>query len=101
MPQEPQAWRPQAFALLFVLSGLLLYPCMSFYLFEPDEGRYAQIPREMLTRGEWIVPTLQGEAYLDKPPLFYWLVMASYSIFGCHDAAARLIPALALHGTVL
>jgi len=98
---DPRVWRPQAFVLLFVLSGLLLYPCMSFHLFEPDEGRYAQIPREMLMRGDWIVPTLQGEAYLDKPPLFYWLVMVSYSIFGCHDAAARLIPALAMHGAVL
>jgi 4-amino-4-deoxy-L-arabinose transferase-like glycosyltransferase len=74
---------------------------MSFHLFEPDEGRYAQIPREMLTAGEWIVPTLQGEPYLDKPPLFYWLVMLSYAVFGYHDWAARLIPALAMHASVL
>ena len=86
---------------IFLLSGILLYPCVSFPLFEPDEGRYAQIPREMLTAGEWIVPTLQGEAYLDKPPLFYWLVMLSYSIFGYHDGAARLIPALAMHASIL
>lgn len=91
----------KSFALLFVLSGVLLYPCLSFHLFEPDEGRYAQIPREMLTRGEWIVPTLQGEPYLDKPPLMYWLVMLSYSLFGYHDWAARLIPALAMQATVL
>jgi 4-amino-4-deoxy-L-arabinose transferase-like glycosyltransferase len=94
-------WRWTPFAILFVLSGTLLYPCMSFHLFEPDEGRYAQIPREMLTRGEWIVPTLQGEPYLDKPPLFYWLVMLSYALFGYHDGAARLIPALAIHAAVL
>ena len=97
----PTAWRFKPFALLFAASGLLLYPCLSFHLFEPDEGRYAQIPREMLTAGEWIVPTLQGEAYLDKPPLFYWLVMMSYSIFGCHDWSARLISALAMHGVLL
>ena len=98
-PTEPCCW--PAVVLLFVMSGLLLYPCMSFHLFEPDEGRYAQIPREMLDAGEWIVPTLQGEAYLDKPPLFYWLVMLSYTLFGYHDWAARLVPVLAMHVTVL
>src|SRR5271154_1320081 len=87
--------------LLVVLPALLLYPCMSFYLFEPDEGRYAEIPREMLMRGEWVVPYLQGEPYLDKPPLFYWMVMLSYRAFGTHDWAARLVPALAVHGCVL
>src|ERR1700687_3542117 len=91
-------WRWKPLALLFAISGLLLYPCLSFHLFEPDEGRYAQIPREMLTAGEWIVPRLQGKVYLDKPPLFYWLVMMSYSIFGFHDGAARLVPALAMQG---
>lgn len=96
---EPVSWRRAA--IVCVLSGLLLYPCMSFHFFEPDEGRYAQIPREMLESGEWIVPTLQGEPYLDKPPLFYWLVAGSYAIFGFHDWAARLIPALAMHAAIL
>src|SRR5215472_4293255 len=67
---EGWGWRP--FLFLLLVPGILLYPCLSFYLFEPDEGRYAQIPREMLERGEWIVPHLQGEPYPDKPPLFYW-----------------------------
>lgn len=88
-------------ALLLVLPGALLYPCMSFRLFEPDEGRYAEIPREMLARGEWIVPYLQGQPYLDKPPLLYWLVMGSYRAFGVHDWVARLVPAVAVHGCVL
>lgn len=92
--------RRRDLALLLIVPGLLLYPCLSFHLFEPDEGRYAQIPREMLERGEWIVPTLQGEAYLDKPPLCYWLVMLSYSLFGYHDWAARLVPALAVHAGI-
>src|SRR5262245_42758426 len=55
----------------------------------------------MPQRHEWVVPHLQGEPYLDKPPLFYWLVMASYAVFGVHDWAARLVPALAVHGTIL
>jgi 4-amino-4-deoxy-L-arabinose transferase-like glycosyltransferase len=87
--------------LLVVLPALVLYPRLDFPLFEPDESRYAQIPREMLQRGDLVLPTLQGEPYLDKPPLFYWLVMLSYRAFGVHDWAARLVPALAVHATIL
>src|SRR5262245_45120039 len=90
-----------AWLWLLLLPGLLLYPSLAFDLFEPDETRYAQIPHEMLQRGEWVVPYLTGEPYLDKPPLLYWLVMLSYSVLGVGVAAARLVPALALHLTVL
>src|SRR5262245_1519186 len=101
-PQEtPTALRLPSFLILIVLPALLLYPTMSFRLLEPDEGRYAQIPREMLARGDWVVPHLQGQPYLDKPPLLYWLVMLSYSVFGVSEAPARLIPALAVHGAIL
>ena len=95
--------RPGLFALLALifLPAVLLYPCLSFHLLEPDESRYAEIPREMLQRGDPIVPVLQGEPYLDKPPLLYWLVAASYRLFGVSEAAARLPSALAVHGTIL
>src|SRR5262245_57448365 len=99
--EQPGPWRWRLFLWLILLPGLLLYPCLSFYLFEPDEGRYAQIPREMLARGDWLVPHLQGEPYLDKPPLFYWLVMGCYRVLGVHDWSARLAPALAVHGCIL
>jgi 4-amino-4-deoxy-L-arabinose transferase-like glycosyltransferase len=98
-PATRLRWR--ALLILIAVPGLLLYPCLSFHLFEPDEGRYAEVPREMLARGEWVIPYLQGEPYLDKPPLFYWLVMLSYRAFGIHDWSARLVPALAIHGCVL
>jgi 4-amino-4-deoxy-L-arabinose transferase-like glycosyltransferase len=97
----PEPLRPRALGLLLVLPALLLYPCLRFHLFEPDESRYAEIAREMTRRGEWVVPYLQGEPYLDKPPLLYWLVGLSYRVFGVHDWAARLVPALAVHGCVL
>ncbi|HMC65838.1 MAG TPA: dolichol-phosphate mannosyltransferase, partial [Gemmataceae bacterium] len=87
------AFRWRSLLLLLVLPGALLYPCLDFHLFEPDEGRYAEIPREMLVRGEWVVPQLQGQPYLDKPPLLYWLVMLSYQLFGVDDWSARLVPA--------
>jgi 4-amino-4-deoxy-L-arabinose transferase-like glycosyltransferase len=100
-PAAPAPARWGTVLLLLLVPGALLYPCLSFHLFEPDEGRYAEIPREMLLRGEWVVPYLQAEPYLDKPPLLYWLVMGSYRVFGVHDWAARLVPALAVHGCVL
>jgi 4-amino-4-deoxy-L-arabinose transferase-like glycosyltransferase len=93
--------RAGALLVLLVLPALLLYPCLRFRLLEPDESRYAEVPREMLLRGEWVVPYLQGEPYLDKPPLLYWLVMAAYSVCGVHDWAARLVPALAVHSCLV
>src|SRR4051812_3773386 len=85
--------------LLVALPALLLYPTLSFRLLEPDEGRYAQIPKEMLARGDWVVPHLQGQPYLDKPPLLYWLVMLSYKLFGVSEAAAPPGPGPLGHGT--
>jgi Dolichyl-phosphate-mannose-protein mannosyltransferase len=90
-----------AVPFLLLVSTLLLYPCLDFRLFEPDEGRYAQIPREMLVRGDWLVPTLLDEPYLDKPPLCYWLVLVSYRLFGVAAWSARLVPVLAVQATIL
>ncbi len=54
------------------------------------EAMYALIPADMLARGDWLTPYLNDARYLDKPPVFYWLVMAFYQIFGVSDASARL-----------
>lgn len=55
----------------------------------------AQIARNMLTSGDWVTARLDGVVYLEKPPLIYWLIAASYKIFGIHDWAARVPMALA------
>lgn len=93
--------RSLSLLIVLVLPAVLLYPTRGFHLLEPDEGRYAQIPKEMLDGGSWVVPTLQGEPYLDKPPLMYWLVALSYRAFGTTPEAARLVPALCVHLTIL
>jgi len=82
--------------ILFIAAALLLFCRIDFSLFEPDETRYAEIPREMLAREEWLIPILGGEPYLDKPPLLYWLTILSYKAFGVGVWQARLIPILAL-----
>jgi len=74
---------------------LLFFARIRSPLLEPDEARYAEIPRQMLHEGSWLVPVLHGQAYYHKPPLLYWLVMASYSVFGVEDWSARLVPCLA------
>ncbi len=63
-------------------------------LIDPDEGRYAEIPREMLTTGDWLTPRLQGLKYFEKPPLQYWATAVGYAVFGVHTWVARLWPAL-------
>lgn len=62
-------------------------------LFNPDEGRYAEIPREMLAGGDWVIPHLNGLAYIEKPPLQYWATAAALSVFGRGEFAARFYTA--------
>ena len=59
-------------------------------LFEPDEGRYAEIPREMQVSGDWVTPHLDGFKYFEKPALQYWATAAVYSVFGEHEWTSRL-----------
>ncbi len=60
-----------------------------------DEPRYAQIAREMLQRGDWVTPVLNGQPWLEKPPLYYWSAMLAYKAAGgVSDWAARLPSAI-------
>jgi 4-amino-4-deoxy-L-arabinose transferase-like glycosyltransferase len=62
---------------------------------DPDEAHYAQMTREMLHSGSWLVPLLDGHPYIDKPVLFHWLQGLSMLIFGETEFAGRLPSALA------
>lgn len=59
-----------------------------------DEGRYAEIPREMAASGDWVTPRLNGIKYFEKPPLQYWATAAAYKLFGERHWTARLWSAL-------
>ncbi|HUW37626.1 MAG TPA: glycosyltransferase family 39 protein [Rhodocyclaceae bacterium] len=63
-------------------------------LIMPDEGRYAEIPREMVATGDWLTPRLNGIKYFEKPALQYWATAAAYTLFGEHQWTARLWSAL-------
>src|SRR6267378_3280558 len=62
-------------------------------LFMPDEGRYADIAREMLDADDWVTPRLNGIKYLEKPPLQYWATAGAFSVLGVDEWTARLWPA--------
>jgi len=63
-------------------------------LLKADEGRYAEIPREMVASGDWLTPRLNGFKYFEKPPLQYWATAAAFATLGYGESSARLWTAL-------
>lgn len=87
--------RRERWTLLGLWAALGLLPLFLRPLWEPDEARYAEIPREMIAAADWLTPRLNGVLYFEKPPLQYWLSALSLQGFGQHAWAARLPLALA------
>jgi 4-amino-4-deoxy-L-arabinose transferase-like glycosyltransferase len=96
-PRERWIYR----SLAALLALLWLATLSARPLFNPDEGRYAEIPREMQSGGDWVVPHLNGLAYIEKPPLQYWATALSFRLLGPSEFAARLYSALTALGTIL
>jgi dolichol-phosphate mannosyltransferase len=86
---------------LGLIAAALFFTRLDGPLLEPEETRYAEIPRQMLRQGRFVEPVWHGTPYYHKPPLLYWLVMGGYRLFGVHDWSARLAPALASVITVM
>ena len=71
-------------------------------LIKADEGRYGEIPREMVASGDWLTPRMNGFKYFEKPPLQYWATATAYTLFGVSEWTTRLWTALtALAGIAL
>src|SRR5438067_8143457 len=89
--------------------ALLFFGCVVFHilgtwtlpLIDRDEPRFAEASREMIERGNYIVPYFNNQLRLDKPPLTYWAQVSSYHIFGENDFAARFPSAIAASLTAL
>ena len=85
--------------LLWVLFSLAVFFCFwgnnKTPLFDTDEPRYAQAAREMLQRGEWVLPTFNGQPRYAKPIMFYWLIIVAYKVYGVNEFAARFWSGLA------
>jgi 4-amino-4-deoxy-L-arabinose transferase-like glycosyltransferase len=89
-----EVWLRELLLLLIVLLLPFLQYLGALPLIDPDEGRYAEIAREMLERGDLITPTLNYVVYFEKPPLLYWANAASIKLFGLNEFAARFPSAL-------
>jgi len=88
--------------LLIVFAAVLLYALGVRTLVPPDEGRYAEMAREMFASGDWITTRLNGIKYFEKPPLQTWMNALSFTLFGLGDWQARLWTGLCgLLGVVL
>ncbi len=93
-------WRPLLF-LLFVAVVLFFPGLGGLPLLEPDEGRNAEVAREMLQDMDWVTPHFNGLPYLDKPAVFFWLLAGSFRLLGISEWAARLPSALMALATIL
>ncbi|WP_101912385.1 ArnT family glycosyltransferase [Megasphaera vaginalis (ex Bordigoni et al. 2020)] len=76
---------------LFILAAIFLLPFLGMFpLTDPDEPVYGETAREMLAAADWLSPRIYNDFWYDKPPLFYWLEMISYRLFGISDFTSRL-----------
>ena len=74
-----------------VLTAVLWFALLGYRdLADPDEGRYAEIAREILATGDWVTMRLNGVEYFAKPPFQFWATAATFKLFGEGNGAARL-----------
>lgn len=102
IPHSVPSWSRDLLILMIALT--VVYWSMSWTrpLSNPDEGRYVEIPREMVESGDWVTPRLNGVLYFYKPPLFYWLEATAIEVGGLNRMALRFWPAmLALFGIIM
>lgn len=84
----------------FLFPLVIICLCVSFFrlssvtLFDVDEAVFAEASKEMIENNDWLTPTYNAEIRYDKPILFYWLMAASYKMFGINEFAARFPSAL-------
>jgi 4-amino-4-deoxy-L-arabinose transferase-like glycosyltransferase len=92
---HPSALAKRVYIFIFlIIIAFYLYGLGQLPLLGPDEPRYAQVAREMFLSGDYITPTLGGYTWFEKPSLLYWMIAASFKVFGVSEWSARVGPAL-------
>jgi 4-amino-4-deoxy-L-arabinose transferase-like glycosyltransferase len=82
-------------AILLLALSIVTWGIGNYGLYEPHEAHFAMVGKEMVLRGDWVTPYLNGAPYLNKPPLLYWSIALTTSIFGQSEFAARWSIAIA------
>ena len=91
-----------AILIIVLITGFIMFFNLgAIPLLDPDEPVYAETPKEMLRHNDFVSPRIYGEYWYDKPPMYYWLVAASFKVFGVTEFAARFPSALLGVGCVL
>jgi len=97
----PPPTRHALFAILIALGVLLHFGTIGIGdLYSETEGQYAAAAREMIQSDQYLLPTNDSIPRLQKPPLLYWLIVASYRVFGINTAATRVPIAFSVVATV-
>ena len=93
---------PGKILLITLIYGLIWFGTLNYrHLIPSDEGRYAEMAREMLVTGDWITPRYNGYKYFEKPPLQIWASAIAFQAFGFGEWQARLWSALTGFLTIL
>lgn len=86
---------------LITVGALLFLPALGSYgILDPSDGLYAEGAREMVEGGNYLLPQVNYAPFFEKPILIYWLIAASYKLFGISEFAARLPSALSAMATI-
>jgi 4-amino-4-deoxy-L-arabinose transferase-like glycosyltransferase len=93
---------PGKILLIALIYGLIWFGTLNYrHLIPSDEGRYAEMAREMLVTGDWVTPRYNGYKYFEKPPLQIWASAIAFQAFGFGEWQARLWTALTGFFTIL
>jgi 4-amino-4-deoxy-L-arabinose transferase-like glycosyltransferase len=93
-PSQTNPWSRDLLLLAIAFGALYFFALGRAPLGSQDEGRYSEIPREMVASGDWVTPRLDGVDYFEKPPLVYWAVAVCMEAFGPGETSMRTVPAL-------
>ena len=100
--RQSSALNPVSILILVLIYTLLWFGALNYrHLIPSDEGRYAEIAREMLVTGDWVTPRYNGYKYFEKPPLQIWATATAFNFFGIGEWQARLWTALTGFLTIL